>query len=33
MRELNRRFENGEDSPEAENLLQWHQIYRHDREW
>jgi YgiT-type zinc finger domain-containing protein len=33
MRELNRRFENGGQWTRsgAENLLQWHQIYRHDR--
>lgn len=32
MRELNRRFENGGQWTRsgAENLLQWHQIYRHD---
>jgi hypothetical protein len=38
MRELNRRFENGgqwtrsreSEIPSAENLLQWHQVYRHD---
>jgi hypothetical protein len=31
MRELNRRFENGGQwtRPGAENLLQWHQVYRH----
>jgi len=31
MRELNRRFENGGQwtRPGAENLLRWHQIYRH----
>jgi YgiT-type zinc finger domain-containing protein len=34
MRELNRRFENGGQQARsgAENLLQWHQIYRHDQE-
>jgi len=34
MRELNRRFENGGQWTRsgAENLLQWHQIYRHDQE-
>ena len=32
MREINRRFENGGQWTRsgAENLLQWHQIYRHD---
>ena len=32
MRELNRRFENGGQWTRsgAENLLQWHQVYRHD---
>lgn len=37
MRELNRRFENGaqwtrareSEIPSAENLLRWHQVYRH----
>ena len=31
MRELNRRFENGGQGtrPGAENLLRWHQVYRH----
>jgi hypothetical protein len=34
IRELNRRFENGGQWTRsgAENLLQWHQIYRHDLE-
>ena len=34
MRELNRRFDNGGQWTRsgAENLLQWHQIYRHDPE-
>lgn len=36
MRELNRRFENGGQWTRsgAENLLQWHQVYRHDpKQW